>query len=61
MATARPFRRSVPRKMEAMPLLAATAVDAVVIELVAGMESTHCERRPVVMPSVRANPRQYSL
>ncbi len=33
--------RSVARKMEAMPLRATSAFDAVVIELVAGMEWSH--------------------
>ncbi len=44
MATCRPLRMSVARKMDAMPLRATNAFDAVVVELVAGMEC-HVVRR----------------
>jgi hypothetical protein len=37
------------------------AVDAVVIEFIAGLESTHGEKRPAILPDCGANPRQYSL
>ena len=38
IATWRPLRRSVARKMEAMPLRATSVFNAVVVELIAGME-----------------------
>ena len=46
MATVRPVWRSVPRKMEAMPLRASDALDAVVIELFAGTDGNPRERAP---------------